>query len=250
MKKLQERLVSQERGHVARLTGESSELPILHSMIHARLVLLGNQGAGWFTKTAPELSSVPGVRWVEDDVTTPDVAVVAGTSDAAKAVVAQRRAVGDSTPIVVVNLTVNDESSAFILEAGADDCLPRSDDICELWARVRAVVRRSRGVLSCASEIAADRRTLRVRVGDVEACVSHRLFELFVYLAERRERWVHTDEILAATSGTHHSPESSIVRVQIHSLRKALGTAGAHIHADGHRSYMLSVAPTFTKARR
>jgi DNA-binding response OmpR family regulator len=65
---------------------------------------------------------------------------------------------------------------------------------------------------------------------------------IFVCLAERRERWVHSDEIVAIVSGTHHAATTSLVRVQIHALRNALRSARDCIQSDGHKSYMLSLA--------
>ena len=94
------------------------------------------------------------------------------------------------------------------------------------------------------AEISVDRPTRRIRVRDVEARVSPRQFELFVCLAERRERWVHSDEIIAIVCGTHHERSTSLVRVQVHGLRKSLGAARESIRCDGHRGYMLTLALT------
>jgi DNA-binding response OmpR family regulator len=171
----------------------------------------------------------------------PDIVLVAGSAEWAGPFVRQFRGAGDSTPIVVLNASATASSSACILDEGADDCLICPFDPLELRARIQAVLRRLSPALLRTPSIAIDRTTLRIRVRTAQAQVSRRQFDLFVYLAEHRERWVHSNEIIAAVSGTHHDPGSSILRVQIHALRKALGAERDCIRCDGHKSYMLTL---------
>ncbi|MEI9952236.1 MAG: winged helix-turn-helix domain-containing protein [Pseudomonadota bacterium] len=168
--------------------------------------------------------------------------LIAGAADWVENLVRQLRERGDAMPIVVLNDRLQNGENARILDAGADDCLACPFDSAELRARVRAIMRRRSGDLTRDLEIGADFETLRIRVRDVDARVSRKQFEIFLLLAERREHWVHSDEIIAAVSGTHHDPASSVVRVQIHALRKAVGAARECIRCDGHKSYMLSLA--------
>jgi len=173
-----------------------------------------------------------------------DLRLVVGAAEWAEDFIRQSRAAGDPVPLVVITVTSEGDSTTRLLNAGADDCLPYPFDPSELLARVHAVIRRSEGPLQRCAEIAIDRANLRIRVRDVEARVSRRQLEIFTHLAEHRERWVHTDEIIAGACGTHHDPATSLVRVQIHALRKALGAAGGCIRCDGHKSYMLSLEAT------
>ena len=169
-----------------------------------------------------------------------DLYLIAGAAEWAEGFTRQSRGVGDPTAIVVLNVTPSNGWNTRILDAGADECLACPFDADDLRARIQAVMRRLRPALLRSSEIAADPATLRIRVRDVETRVSRKQFEVFVHLAEHRERWVHSDEIIAAVSGTHHDPTTSLVRVQMHALRKALGAAREFIRCDGHRSYMLT----------
>jgi len=171
-----------------------------------------------------------------------DLLLLAGTTEWAEDLIRHSRGMGDPTPIVVLNISAEATATARILDAGADDCLACPFDSAELSARMRAVMRRLGGGLSRCPEIAADSDTLRIRVRSVEARVSHRQFAIFMCLAERHGRWVHSDAIIATVFGTHHDPASSLVRVQIHALRKALSHARDCIRCDGHKSYMLTVA--------
>jgi DNA-binding response OmpR family regulator len=123
-----------------------------------------------------------------------DLLLIAGAAEWAEGFTRESRGVGDPTPIVVLNVTPINGSNTRILDAGADECLACPFDAHELRARMQAVMRRLRPALLRASEIAADPATLCIRVCDVETRVSRKQFELFVYLAEQRERWVHSDE--------------------------------------------------------
>ena len=201
----------------------------LHSSVVARSALQG--------------TTTTGGRLVEVEHRA-DLLLLAGTVEWAESSVQRSRQSGDWTPIVVLNVSRENTASARILDAGADDCLVYPFEPAELRSRVHAVMRRQASGVSHDLEIAAATETLRIRVRDVVATVSRKQFEIFVYLAERREHWVHSDEIIAAVSGTHHDPATSLVRVQIHALRKALRAERECIRSDGHRSYMLSLAAT------
>jgi DNA-binding response OmpR family regulator len=155
--------------------------------------------------------------------------------------IGQSRIAGDPTPIVVLNVGAEYLANAQILDAGADDCLAYPFHAAELSARMSAVMRRQCNSLARNSEIAADSDTLRIRVRDVETRVTRRQFDIFICLAAHLGRWVHSDAIIAKASATHHDPATSLVRVQIHALRKALGPERSCIRSDGCKSYMLTV---------
>ncbi len=172
----------------------------------------------------------------------PDLLLLVGTVEWAEAFILSFRGGGDLTPTVVLNAGAGNGSSARILDAGADDCLACPFEPGDLRARIHAVMRRLGRAFPPYADVAADRTSLRIRVCGVETRVSRRQFEIFVCLAEHRERWVHSDEIIATVSGTHHASTTSLVRVQIHALRKALRAARECIRCDGRRSYMLTLA--------
>jgi len=212
-------------------------------VVRAQLLAQEHVGIRWLHEArAAILAAFPrdALRLTEVDHT-PDVALVAGSAEWAANFVRQSRSAGDPTPVVVLNASATAGSSARILDEGADDCLICPFDPLELRARILAVLRRLSPALLRTPSIAVDRTTLRIRVRSAEAQVSRRQFDIFLYLAEHRERWVHSNEIIAAVSGTHHDPGSSILRVQIHALRKALGTERNCVRCDGHKSYMLTL---------
>lgn len=52
------------------------------------------------------------------------------------------------------------------------------------------------------------------------------------YLAEHQDHWVSAQELLAKALDTAHQPDSSLVRVYVHQLRKALGPIAIHLETD------------------
>lgn len=172
----------------------------------------------------------------------PDLQLIAGTAEWAEGFIREKRQGGDPTLIVALDVSPENASVARILEAGGDDCLGYPFETQELRARVHAVLRRVGPFAARCPEVALDHGALRIRVHGVEARVSRKQFEVFACLAEHRERWVHSNDIIAAVSGTHHEATTSLVRVHIHGLRKVLGGVRDCIRCDGRRSYMLTLA--------
>lgn len=168
-----------------------------------------------------------------------DLLLVAGTTESAERKIRDLRALGNPTQIVAI--ITGPGSNSRILDAGADDSLTYPFEPEELRARIRAVMRRAKRASPNSQEIWADPATLRIRVRSAEAQVSRKQFKVFTCLAEHRDRWVHSDEIIASVSGTHHEPTSSLVRVQIHALRKSLHAERGCIRCDRNRSYMLTL---------
>jgi two-component system OmpR family response regulator len=62
-----------------------------------------------------------------------------------------------------------------------------------------------------------------------------RQFDVFAYLVEHAGRFVDEDELLEQMWRSHHNRRSSVVRVQISLLRKALGKHGALIETGVDR---------------
>lgn len=175
----------------------------------------------------------------------PDCVVLFGRARSIETAVAARRRKGDTLVIVAVLRDERERSCADLLYAGADECIVGMSESTEFCARVHAILRRGLSVTDGGTEvgeIALDATGLRIRVRDVVATVSRRQFDIFALLAENLERWVSSDAIIARACGTSHDAQTSLVRVHVHKLRRALGPMASCIRADGHRSYMLTVA--------
>lgn len=105
---------------------------------------------------------------------------------------------GGRCGVIIVSARGQREDKLRGLGAGADDYVTKPFDMEELAARINAVLRRTVLVVS------------RIRLGDIEVNfeahtarrgstllhLTHREFEILRYLAERRDRVVHRDELL------------------------------------------------------
>jgi two-component system response regulator VicR len=107
------------------------------------------------------------------------------------------------------------------LEAGADDYITKPFDMQELLARIRAVLRRTSGVVDVITlgPITVDfsRRTATSSAGPV--ALTNREFEILQFLAERSNRTVHRDQLIhqvwgSISPGTIRSVDRAIARLR------------------------------------
>ena len=118
------------------------------------------------------------------------------------------------------------------LEIGADDYLPKPFNPRELLARIRAVLRRSRGgdaaraqgTRPCASPAGAWSRERRRLVGPDgrEAELTGGEFDLLLAFAERPGRVLSRDQLLDLTRGREAAPFDRSVDSQISRLRRKI----------------------------
>jgi len=107
------------------------------------------------------------------------------------------------------------------LEAGADDYITKPFDMQELLARIRAVLRRTAGVVDLIKlgGITVD-FTRRIATGPAGAiALTNREFEILKFLAERANRIVHRDQLIhqvwgSISPGTQRSVDRAIARLR------------------------------------
>jgi two-component system, OmpR family, response regulator QseB len=139
---------------------------------------------------------------------------------------ADMRAKGDRTPVLL--LTALDEVSDRIkgLDAGADDYVGKPFDLDELGARLRAISRRQAGraspFLSC-SGIVLDPANMSAITNGQVISLSRREFAVLEALMERPGILRSKDAIEDRLYGWHEEVESNTVEVHIHKLRAKLG---------------------------
>jgi two-component system OmpR family response regulator/two-component system response regulator QseB len=141
-------------------------------------------------------------------------------------VLAQVRAAGVATPVLV--LTARDAVPDRIrgLDLGADDYVLKPVDLYELAARLRALVRRAHGQtqeLLRAQDVELDPATRRVRRGGQDVSLSMREFDLLQALMLARGRVLTREQLEQQLYAWGQEVESNAVEVHIHHLRKKLG---------------------------
>ena len=145
----------------------------------------------------------------------------------------------DATPVIVI--TARDQLSDRIrgLDAGADDYLVKPFSLDELYARLRAVNRRSQGRVSAVLEhgaVCVDPANRRVTLGGREVALSLHEYRTLLTLMERRGRIVTRAQLEEAVYGGDGTIESNTIAVYVHQLRKKLGNELiATVHGFGYR---------------
>jgi DNA-binding response OmpR family regulator len=139
---------------------------------------------------------------------------------------AQMRAGGDRTPVLL--LTALDEIGDRIrgLDAGADDYLGKPFDLDELGARLRAISRRQNGracALIACNGIVLDPANMSAVANDKPVSLSRREFAVLQALMERPGVLRSKDALEERLYGWQEEVESNTVEVHIHKLRAKLG---------------------------
>jgi DNA-binding response OmpR family regulator len=146
-------------------------------------------------------------------------------------------------PIIILSARGQKADKLKGLKLGADDYITKPFDLQELLARINAVLRRSHPALErlLIGKLVIDFRSQRASCDQTPVHLTHREFELLRYLAERREKVVHREELLREVWGyvdtnvTTRSVDHAIVR-----LRKKIEPDPHHpefirtVHGDGY----------------
>ncbi|WP_421792721.1 phosphate regulon transcriptional regulator PhoB [Hyphobacterium sp.] len=136
--------------------------------------------------------------------------------------------------VPIIMLTARGEEADRIrgLDTGADDYVVKPFSMTELFARIRAVMRRIRPGLTedkvSHGDIVIDRVAQRVRRNGQEIHLGPTEFRLLDYLIQHPGRVFSREQLLDAVWGSDVYVEVRTVDVHIGRLRKALNT-----HGDG-----------------
>lgn len=134
----------------------------------------------------------------------------------------------------IIMLTARGEEADRIrgLDTGADDYIVKPFLMKELFARVRAVLRRIRPGLAedsvTVGDITIDRVAHRVVRADLEIHLGPTEFRLLDYLMQHPGRVFSREQLLDAVWGSDVYVEARTVDVHIGRLRKALSAGGEH----------------------
>ncbi|WP_394693908.1 phosphate regulon transcriptional regulator PhoB [Hyphobacterium sp.] len=135
--------------------------------------------------------------------------------------------------VPIIMLTARGEEADRIrgLDTGADDYVVKPFSMTELFARIRAVMRRIRPGLAddkvTHGDITIDRVAHRVRRGDQEIHLGPTEFRLLDYLIQHPGRVFSREQLLDAVWGSDVYVEVRTVDVHIGRLRKALTASGS-----------------------
>jgi len=135
------------------------------------------------------------------------------------------RARGNDTPVLVSTARDATEEKTRLLDAGADDYIVKPFDFEELFARVRALLRRSSGrsqPVLVRGPLEINPSTHEVRFEGASVILSSREFMLLLALAERPGLVLSRAQLEEKLYNWDSAIESNTIEVHIHHLRKKL----------------------------
>lgn len=149
----------------------------------------------------------------------------------------QIRALKSSTPVIMLTAKCGEVDKVVGLELGADDYLTKPFAMRELFARIKAVLRRAtsapaakpsngkpnleQGELTF-SDVVVDFRTYRARKGENEIFLSAKEYELLKFLALQPDVPVTRDQLLDHVWGYNNYPTTRTVDNFIARLRQKI----------------------------
>lgn len=135
-------------------------------------------------------------------------------------------------PILVLTAKDKEYDKVAGLDGGADDYMTKPFSVLELLARVRSLLRRTQGEEKKEARrlefgvISIDLDAREVRVGEKQAALTYKEYELLAYLVENRSRVVPRDELLDKLWDWRADVETRTLDIHIKTLRQKLGEEG------------------------
>ena len=161
-----------------------------------------------------------------------------------KTLLRRLRAKGIATPVLILTAQEGKVTVVELLNAGADDYLAKPFDLGELLARVKALIRRSKGVstpqLSVAG-LAIDTVRQTVTRNTQAIDLSPTEYRILEYLAHRPRAVVSKQELLEHLYDYDWEHHSNVIEAHISNLRRKLTAPDAEpvIETLRHRGYRL-----------
>ena len=132
-------------------------------------------------------------------------------------------------PIILLTAKGSEYDKVIGFEKGADDYIPKPFGMMEMVARVKAHLRRSSRrttdeMVFSDLKISKSQRTVKVK--NQEIALTHKEFELLLFLAANENIVLTRDRILEEIWGYSFDGENRTVDVHIRTLRQKLGECG------------------------
>ncbi|MGA9507638.1 MAG: response regulator transcription factor [Candidatus Sulfotelmatobacter sp.] len=148
------------------------------------------------------------------------------------------------TPVLILTAQESKESVVNLLNAGADDYLSKPFDLGELLARIKALIRRAKGVSTPVLvvsdlELNTVQQTVRRRGRSLD--LSPTEYRILEYLMHRPRAVASQQELLEHLYDFDWEHHSNVIEAHISNLRRKLNVEGAEplIETLRHRGYRL-----------
>lgn len=146
-------------------------------------------------------------------------------------------------PIIFLTARGREEDVLYGYDLGCDDYIVKPFSLAELYAKVKALLNRSKGLvgtklLQC-GKISVNPATLTVTVEGKEVILPPKEYSILKYLLEHKGALVERETLLTRIWGYDYEGNERVVDNRIKNLRKELGDAGKQIRTIITKGYRM-----------
>lgn len=151
---------------------------------------------------------------------------------------------GSSAPVIFLTARGREEDRLYGYVVGCDDYMVKPFSLAELYAKVQALIKRSKGMVLCqeikVADISLNPRQMTVSVAGKQIELTPKLYALLKYLMEHKNEVAAREELLVRIWGYDFEGSDRVVDNHIKKLRKALGESGSRIKTVIGKGYKLT----------
>lgn len=151
---------------------------------------------------------------------------------------------GSSAPVIFLTARGREEDRLYGYGVGCDDYVVKPFSLAELYAKVGALIKRSKGMVLYqeikVADISLNPGQMTVAVEGKPIKLAPKLYSLLKYLMEHKNEVVERDELLIRIWGYDFEGSDRVVDNHIKKLRKALGASGSQIKTVIGKGYKLT----------
>ena len=138
------------------------------------------------------------------------------------------RETDEKMPILILSAKDSELDKIQGLDSGSDDYMTKPFSVLELTARVRTLLRRTKpkNYMIKTPTITVDKSIHTIKLNDEVMELTHKEYQLLVYLIENQQRVISREELLNSIWGYDFIGESRALDVHIRALRKKLNDDG------------------------
>lgn len=149
-----------------------------------------------------------------------------------------------TVPIIFITAKIHEEDMLYGYDLGCDDYITKPFSLNELYAKVNALLKRSKGligssVLRC-GDITINPSTYVVQVKGDTITLPPKQYALLKYFLEHKECVVDREILISRIWGYDYEGNDRVVDNHIKKLRKALGSSGKHIKTVVAKGYKMT----------
>lgn len=146
-------------------------------------------------------------------------------------------------PIIFLTARGREEDILYGYDLGCDDYVVKPFSLATLYAKVNALLNRSKGMIlgkeMTAGNISLNPRTMNVKVGEKEIELAPKEYRILKILMENKNLVVSRDTIIVRIWGYDYDGDERILDNHMKKLRKALGDSGKQIRTVIGKGYKL-----------